>query len=192
MTRLPALGLAWAWLVLFALAPLAAIAIVALSAPADSVPPFVFAWDLTSLGAAATDPLYRSALGLSLRLAAIAAAGCLALGYPMALAIARAPARWRGVLLLAAMLPFWTGFTMRISAWIGLLRDDGWIDRAFVLLGFAPPRLLYTDTAMWIGAIYSYLPFMVLPIYARLSKRDPGWRTRRPIWAARRCGSFSG
>jgi putrescine transport system permease protein len=90
------------------------------------------------------------------------------MGFPMALAIARVPPRWRNPLLLAVMLPFWTGFLMRINAWIGLLADDGLIVR---LLG--TPRLLYTDTAMYIGIVYTYLPFMVLPLYARLSRLDP-------------------
>jgi putrescine transport system permease protein len=76
-------------------------------------------------------------------------------------------------LLLALMLPFWTGFLMRINAWIGMLRDDGWINAALTFLGFAPVRLLYTDTALYIGMVYTYLPFMVLPVYARLAKLDP-------------------
>jgi putrescine transport system permease protein len=97
---------------------------------------------------------------------------CLIIGYPMALAIARAEERWRGPLLLALMLPFWTGFLMRINAWIGMLRDDGWINAALTFLGFAPVRLLYTDTALYIGMVYTYLPFMVLPVYARLAKLD--------------------
>ena len=70
------------------------------------------------------------------------------------------------------MLPFWTGFLMRINAWIGMLRDDGWINAALTVLGFAPVRLLYTDTALYIGMVYTYLPFMVLPVYARLAKLD--------------------
>ena len=167
------LGFTWSWLLLFSLLPLAVILAIALAAPADTVPPFAFALDPTTLGLAATDPIYRTALWLSVRTASIATAGCLALGYPMALAIARMPDRWRRVLLLAAMLPFWTGFLMRINAWIGLLRDGGWVDRVFAFLDVAPPHLLYTDTAMWIVMIYTYLPFMILPIYARLSKRDP-------------------
>ena len=171
--RAPILGLVWSWVALLTLAPLAVILAVALSSPADTVPPFAFAADLSSLSAAATDPIYRAALWLSLRTAALATAGCLAIGYPMALAISRMPDRWRHVLLLAAMLPFWTGFLMRINAWIGLLRDDGVVDRVFAAAGLAPPHLLYTGTAMWIGMVYTYLPFMVLPIYARLSKLDP-------------------
>ena len=119
-----------------------------------------------------TDPLYARALLLSLQVAGLSTAICLLAGYPMALGIARSPERWRSLLLLLVMLPFWTGFLMRINAWIGLLQDDGWINTAIVTLGLAPSRLLYTDTAMYIGMIYTYLPFMVLPLYARLSQLD--------------------
>ena len=111
---------------------------------------------------------------LSLRVAGLSTLICLLVGYPMALAIARAPERRRNALLLAVMLPFWTGFLMRINAWIGLLQDDGWINAALAFCRLCSPiRLLYTDTAMYIGIVYTYLPFMVLPLYARLSRLDP-------------------
>jgi putrescine transport system permease protein len=166
------LALIWAWLLLFSVAPLGIILAIALARPADQVPPFHFAFDPISLGSAATDELYRSAFWLSLRTAALSTLFCLAIGYPMALGIARANERWRSSLLLALMLPFWTGFLMRVNAWIGLLRDDGWINAALVFFGFAPARLLYTDSALMIGMVYTYLPFMVLPVYARLAKLD--------------------
>jgi putrescine transport system permease protein len=115
----------------------------------------------------ASDPLYRDALSRSLRVASVSTLICLVVGFPMALAIARADSHWQNPLLLAVMLPFWTGFLMRINAWIGLLSDDGLIVR---ILGVS--RLLYTDTAMYVGVVYTYLPFMVLPLYARLSRLD--------------------
>ena len=90
----------------------------------------------------------------------------------MALAIARSSERWRSVLLLLVMLPFWTGFLMRINAWIGLLQDNGWINTIAVALGLPALRLLYTDTAVYIGMVYTYLPFMVLPLYTRLTQLD--------------------
>jgi putrescine transport system permease protein len=170
--RIVTLAVSWVWLALFAIAPLLIILVIALAVPADSVPPFHFATDPDNFTTAATDELYRAAFWLSLRTAAISTALCLLLGYPMALAIARAPERWRGALLLALMLPFWTGFLMRVNAWIGMLRDDGWINAALTFLGFASARLLYTDTALYIGMVYTYLPFMVLPVYARLAKLD--------------------
>jgi putrescine transport system permease protein len=170
--RIIALALSWAWLLLFSIAPMAIILVIALARPADTVPPFSFAADPGNFTIAATDDLYRAAFWLSLRTAAVSTAICLVIGYPMALAIAKSGERWRTPLLLALMLPFWTGFLMRINAWIGMLRDDGWINAALTMLGFAPMRLLYTDTALYIGMVYTYLPFMVLPVYARLAKLD--------------------
>ncbi len=167
--------LSWTWLTLFAALPLGVILLIALARPADTVPPFSLGLDPGTFVSAATDPLYRAALWLSLRTAGVTTALCLLTGYPMALAMARAPERWRGFLLLALMLPFWTGFLMRINAWIGLLRDDGWINAGLTGLGFAPMRLLYTDTALYLGMVYTYLPFLVLPVYARLTRLDPAW-----------------
>jgi len=172
LPRSVSLAFSWAWLLLFSIVPLAIILLIALARPADTVPPFSFAADAGNFVIAATDELYRTAFWLSLRTASVSTAICLLIGYPMALAIARSAERWRGPLLLALMLPFWTGFLMRINAWIGMLRDDGWINAALTFLGFAPVRLLYTDTALYIGMVYTYLPFMVLPIYARLVKLD--------------------
>ena len=173
MSRALVLIFCWLWLLVLAIVPLAIILAIALAEPADTVPPFRFAAGFGNFAVAATDPLYLRAFWLSLRTAAISTAACLLLGYPMALGIARAAERWRGLLLLALMLPFWTGFLMRVNAWIGMLRDDGWINAALTFFGFAPARLLYTDTALYIGMVYTYLPFMVLPIYARLAKLDP-------------------
>ncbi len=168
------LAVPWAWLALFLLAPCAIALLIALSEPVDAVPPFSLAHPgLDNLMLVATDPLYRAALLLSLRVAGLSTLACLLAGYPMALAIARSGEGRRALLLLLVMLPFWTGFLMRINAWIGLLQDDGWINAALAVFGVAPLRLLYTDTAMYIGIVYTYLPFMVLPLYARLSQLDP-------------------
>jgi putrescine transport system permease protein len=162
MVALPAL-----WLLVLLGAPLAIVAVIALALPADGIPPYTPAFSLDNLALVATDPLYRDALLRSLRVAGVSTLVCLLMGFPMALAISRAAPRWQNALLLAVMLPFWTGFLMRINAWIGILADDGLIAR---VLG---ARLLYTDAAMYIGIVYTYLPFMVLPIYARLSRLDP-------------------
>jgi putrescine transport system permease protein len=173
ISRILSLAFSWAWLLLFSIVPFGIILAIALARPAESVPPFGFAVDLSNFAIAATDGLYRSAFWLSLRTASVSTLICLLIGYPMALAIARAAEHRRGALLLGLMLPFWTGFLMRINAWIGMLRDDGWINAVLTFLGFAPMRLLYTDTALYVGMVYTYLPFMVLPIYARLAKLDP-------------------
>jgi putrescine transport system permease protein len=158
---------------------------ISLAAPADAVPPYTallrwgtgglpqFAITFDSYALILGDPLYRHALMLSVQVAGISTLVCLLAGYPMALAIARAPERHRNALLLAVMLPFWTGFLMRINAWIGLLQDDGWLNAALVALGLGAHRLLYTETAMYLGIVYTYLPFMVLPLYARLTRLDP-------------------
>lgn len=182
--RLLVLGLPWAWLALFLIAPVAILLRIALSQATDGIPPYApllrwsgwvpylqVTWDNFAL--ILTDPLYRHAFELSLQVAGVSTLVCLAAGYPMALAIAHAPVQRRNALLLAVMLPFWTGFLMRINAWIGLLQDDGWINTALVWVGFSPERLLYTNLAMYIGIVYTYLPFMVLPLYARLTRLDP-------------------
>jgi putrescine transport system permease protein len=166
--RLWVLAVPVIWLILVLAAPVTIVLLIALALPADGVPPYSLGFSLDNLWLVASDPLYRDALLRSLRFAGISTMLCLLIGLPMALAIARAGTRWQNPLLLAVMLPFWTGFLMRINAWIGLLADNGLISH---LLGIS--RLLYTDTAVYIGIVYTYLPFMVLPLYARLSRLDP-------------------
>ena len=180
------LGPVWAWLLLFIALPAAIVVALSFSQSALSIPPYdpVLTWDgwrpvlhllpdnyLTLV----TDGFYLDAALQSLQVAAVSSACCVLIGYPMALAIARAPERWRSLLLLLVMLPFWTGFLLRIVAWIGLLRDEGWINAALLGLGLirAPLHMLYTPFAMYVGIVYCYLPFMVLPLYARLSRLDP-------------------
>ncbi len=142
--------------------------------PAEGVPPFALALDPSSFRGLLADDYYAAAFLLSLKVALVSSLACLVIGYPMALAIARAPERWRSLLLMLVILPFWTGFLLRIVAWIGLLKDDGWINAVLLRAGVisAPLHLLYTDFAMYVGIAYCYLPFMVLPLYARLSRRD--------------------
>ena len=163
----------WCWLVLLLAAPFCIVAAISFATSTDAVPPFRLGFSLESFETILTDPLYRDALMLSLRVAGISTLCCLVLGYPAALAIARAPERWRDPLLLAIMLPFWTGFLMRINAWIGLLADHGWLAGALSWLAGGQVRLLYTDTALYLGMVYTYLPFMILPLYANLSRLDP-------------------
>ncbi|HEX3346687.1 MAG TPA: ABC transporter permease [Acetobacteraceae bacterium] len=173
--RAPMLAPTWAWLFAFVAAPAALLAVLALAVAADGVPPFALAISPDNLATAVSDPYYLAGFLASLRVASISAAFCLLIGYPLALAIARTSARWRPVLLLLVMLPFWTGFLLRIAAWIGLLRDDGWINAALMALRLTdtPLHLLYTDGAMYAGIVYAYLPFLVLPLVARLTRLDP-------------------
>jgi putrescine transport system permease protein len=121
-----------------------------------------------------TDDLYLLSYLQSLKVAFISTLLCLLIGYPMAYAIARASPSWRNVLLLLVVLPSWTSFLIRIYAWIGLLKNNGYINNLLMALGLIdqPLAILHTPMAVYIGIVYAYLPFMILPIYANLVKLD--------------------
>lgn len=122
-----------------------------------------------------TDKLYISAFLYSLKVAAVSTFFCLLIGYPMAYAIARSTAAWKNLLLMLIVLPFWTSFLLRVYAWIGLLKNNGVINNVLLALGVihTPLTLMQTDFAVFVGIVYSYLPFMILPLYANLEKHDP-------------------
>jgi putrescine transport system permease protein len=122
-----------------------------------------------------SDALYLDAYLSSLRLAACATLVALLIGLPLAHAMARAPAAWRPALLVLVILPFWSSSLIRVYAWIGILRADGPLSAALMALGIvdAPLPILNTDVAVVSGLVYSYLPFMVLPLYASLARIDP-------------------
>ncbi|MBI3443867.1 MAG: ABC transporter permease subunit [Magnetospirillum sp.] len=180
-------GLApYAWLVLFFLIPFLIVFKISLSEARMGIPPYmplvewadgaVAQWhiSLAGYGALFSDDLYALAYLSSLRLAAIATIGCLLLGYPAAYAIARSPGHVRQPLLMLVALPFWTSFLIRVYAWIGILKNEGLLNMALQALGIIdePLQILETDWAVSIGMIYSYLPFMILPLYATLEKMD--------------------
>jgi putrescine transport system permease protein len=121
-----------------------------------------------------TETLYVEAWIYSLKIAFFSTIMCLCLGYPMALAIARAPPTMRSVLLMLVILPFWTSFLLRVYAWIGLLKNDGLINNMLMSLGIIdqPLVMMNTSFAVYIGIVYSYLPFMILPLYSNLEKHD--------------------
>jgi len=121
-----------------------------------------------------TDPLYVRSLLYSLKVAAVSTLLCILIGYPMAYAIARSGATARNALLMMIVLPFWTSFLLRVYAWMGLLKNDGVVNNVLMYLGLIhrPLVLLNTDFAVYIGIVYSYLPFMILPLYANLEKHD--------------------
>ncbi|MBS0420600.1 MAG: ABC transporter permease subunit [Proteobacteria bacterium] len=121
-----------------------------------------------------TDALYVSSYLYSLKVAAVSTLLCLLLGYPMAYSIARAGPTSRNVLLMLIVLPFWTSFLLRVYAWIGLLKTNGVINNVLMALGIIhePLTMLQTDFAVYIGIVYSYLPFMILPLYSNLEKHD--------------------
>jgi putrescine transport system permease protein len=121
-----------------------------------------------------TDPLYVASYLYSLKVAAVSTVCCLLIGYPMAYAIARSGPGIRPLLLMLVVLPFWTSFLLRVYAWIGLLNNNGVINNVLLYLGVIrhPLALIQTDFAVYIGIVYSYLPFMILPLYANLEKHD--------------------
>ncbi|RAU21182.1 putrescine ABC transporter permease PotH [Paramagnetospirillum kuznetsovii] len=176
----------YAWLALFFLVPFLIVLKISLSEPSAGAPPYLPLWDWDETGALAFhltlgnyatlfgDELYAFAYLNSIRIAGIATLGCLLIGYPAAYAIARAPTAWRQSLLLLVALPFWTSFLIRVYAWIGILKSEGMLNALLLWLGVIsePLQILQTDLAVIIGMTYSYLPFMVLPLYANLEKMD--------------------
>ncbi|HUA90148.1 MAG TPA: ABC transporter permease subunit [Steroidobacteraceae bacterium] len=122
-----------------------------------------------------TDEVYGLAYLYSLRTAFFSTVICLLVGYPMAYAIARAPKSAQNLLLLVIMLPFWTSFLLRVYALEGIIRDNGFLNTVLMHLGLLhePLHIMHTGVAVYIGIIYSYLPFMVLPLFATLEKLDP-------------------
>lgn len=180
-------ALPYLWLLAFFLAPFAIVLRMALSDADTALPPyaphfdgfarlgdFLAALDLDNFRLILDDALYRDSYFYSLRIAALTALGTLLVGYPLAYAMAAAPARWQTALLVLVVLPFWTSFLIRVYAWIGILRPDGLLDDVLIGLGLTsqPLRLLNTQAAVLIGMVYSYLPFMVLPLFATLQKLD--------------------
>ncbi len=177
------IGFPFIWLLSFFLVPLGIVAAISFTESADAVPPFemplqlgAHGWE-THLTAANYRELAEGCLrvyGNSLANAGLATILCLALGYPLALAIARAPEAWRNLLLLLVMLPFWTSFLIRVYAWIALLQPSGLINRLLLKSGLieTPLPLLYNGFSVELGLVYSYLPFMVLPLYGSLARLD--------------------
>ncbi len=175
-----------AWLAVFFLLPFLVVLQISLSEAVFGVPPYkpLFAWAgdgvlqvtlfLRNFTFVAGDPLYLDALLTSLKIAAISTAICLVIGYPVAFYIARAPENLRNLLLLAVILPFWTSFLLRVYAWMGFLNNSGLINNLLLSLGIIdqPMQMMRTDGAIYLGIVYSYLPFMILPLYANLQKLD--------------------
>jgi putrescine transport system permease protein len=180
------LALPWVWLGLFFLLPLALIAKISLAAMQVGVPPYTplfaagedgvehFAATLENYRNLFSDALYLKAYLGSLRIAFISTIIALLAGYPLAYAISRASERRRTTLLLLMVAPFWTSFLVRVYAWIGMLRPGGVINTVLINLGVIddPLPFLHSDGATILGIVYTYLPFMVLPLYARLERLD--------------------
>ena len=175
-------GVPYLWLLVFFLAPFAIVLRISFADPLIGQPPFTPLYD-EAQGIQLTadnyrflteDDLYWVSYLKSMRIAAVSTLLCLLIGYPMAYAIARARPVWRNVLLLLVILPFWTSFLLRVYAWMGMLSGQGVVNKALLALGLVdqPVQILYTDLAVYLGIVYTYLPFMILPLYATLERLD--------------------
>ncbi len=173
------------WLLLFFAAPFAIVLKISLAESAIAQPPYTALYEymnnvltlrvsLANYLFLLTDSLYFEAYLSSLRIAAISTAICLLVGYPIAYGIARMQGPMQSLLLMLVVLPSWTSFLVRIYAWMGLLRNNGIINNVLLSLGLVdePIRLLNTELAVYIGIVYCYLPFLILPLYANLVKLD--------------------
>lgn len=176
----------YAWLLLFFLIPFVIVLKIAFSETQIAMPPYqpILQWvedrviaiklNIGNFLFLLEDSLYWKAYLNSLKVAAVSTLLCLLIGYPMAYAIARANPSWRNILLMMVILPFWTSFLLRVYAWIGLLKNNGFINNFLMWLGLIdePIVMMQTDFAIYIGIVYSYLPFMILPLYSNLEKMD--------------------
>jgi putrescine transport system permease protein len=179
------ISIPYGWLLLFLLVPFGFVLKISLAMAEIALPPFteLWQWDGSALRVTLqlgnyqfllSDPLYLLAYLNSVKIAAISTFLCLLLGYPMAYAIARMPPNSRNIWLLAIILPSWTSFLIRIYAWIGILKNNGLLNNLLLWLGVLeePLQLLHTEFAVYLGIVYAYLPFMVLPLYTNLVKLD--------------------
>jgi len=173
------------WLVLFFAIPFLIVLKISFSHLAIAMPPYTpileyvdnalhLRLNLGNYTALFSDAQYGLAYLSSIRIAAVSTVLCLLIGYPMAYFIARMSPSARNIALMAVVLPSWTSFLIRVYAWIGILDTNGLLNRFLMWLGVidAPLRILYTPLAAYIGIVYCYLPFMVLPLYANLAKLD--------------------
>lgn len=178
------------WLLFFFLVPFIIVFKISLSQTAIAMPPYTPVLDfrggisgfISGLGALnfdnyillTKDALYFNAYVTSVVVAAISTVLTLLVGYPIAYGMARAPATIRPTLLMLVILPFWTSFLIRVYAWIGILKPEGLLNELLLATGIVsqPLIILNTYTAIFIGIVYSYLPFMVLPLYSSLEKMD--------------------
>ena len=187
ITRRIVVLIPYAWLLVFFLLPFLIVFRLSLSDGALSIPPYtplinsfgeigdaVSQWDFENFVFLFEDPLYINAYMRSLRIALISTFLTLLIGFPLAYGMARAPENLRAIFLMLVILPFWTSFLIRVYAWIGILKPEGLLNQFLMSLGIIsePLQILNTETAIFIGIVYSYLPFMVLPIYSALEKLD--------------------
>jgi len=196
------------WMALFFLVPFVFVVKISLSQTAIAQPPYVPVFDLSNPGALSrafgmlsadtfrllgSDNLYILSYLRSVLVATVSTLVLLVLGYPVAYAMARLPQRLQPVAMMLVIIPFWTSFLIRIYAWINVLQRDGLLNDLLMGLHLvrAPVVWLSTDSAMYLGIVYSYFPFMILPLYATLAKQDitlleaaadPGCSRRQAFW----------
>ena len=178
--------LPYVWLMLFFVVPFLIVLKISFSDIDLAIPPYkpLWIWDgeraptitlnFNNYAFLFTDKLYFKAFLNSVKVAFVSSIFCLLIGYPMAYGMARSRPAVRNVLLMLVVLPFWTSLLLRVYAWIGLLKANGVINNVLMSLGVIhePMTMLYTPFAMYVGIVYSYLPFMILPLYANLEKMD--------------------
>lgn len=176
----------YVWLLLFFLLPFFIVAKISLAELRISSPPFTDMIEWTDSGIMTirlvfdnyayimTDNLYFDTYVNSLKISVTSTILCLLIGYPIAYGIVRSRPTVKPLLLFAIILPFWTSFLLRVYAWMGLLADQGTINNLLIWLGIIddPIRMLYTEFAVFVGIVYTYLPFMILPLYANMEKLD--------------------
>lgn len=180
----------FAWLLLLFLIPFGIVLKISLSDIALSIPPYTpqldlsGGWsgiveyfqslDLENYVFLTQDNLYFLAYMSSVQIAFISMVITLIVGYPIAYSMAKAPDHWRPTLMMLVILPFWTSFLIRVYAWMGILSQEGFLNQFLLWIGIidTPLTILNTNWAVYIGIVYTYLPFMILPIYAALEKMD--------------------
>jgi len=190
LARWLVVALPYLWLLVLFLAPFLIVLKISFSTVAFSAPPYTPVFDLDG-GIAGLidavkqlsvdnylwlteDALYRNAYLSSLWIAVVSTALVLLIGYPVAYGMARAPKAWQPTLVMLVVLPFWTSFLIRVYAWIGILKKEGLLNQLLLFVGVInePLTILNTNVAVYIGIVYSYLPFMVLPLFAALERLD--------------------
>lgn len=185
--RRTVIGIPMIWLGVFFLLPFAFVLKISFSEAILARPPYteLFSYDaedgilsavfnLGNYRYLIDDPLYVNAYLSSIKIAAISTVLCLLIGYPMSLGIARATPRWQPILLMLVVIPFWTSLLIRVYAWMGLLQKNGIINGFLGWLGLIenPQSMLQTEFAVYLGMVYTYLPFMILPLFASLERQD--------------------
>lgn len=179
------IGVPYLWLSLFFLVPFLIVVKISFSMADIAVPPYTqiveYFDEMLTINLNVgnylylfQDSIYLHSYLTSIRLAFFSTVFCLLLGYPMAYAMSRAPGRKQSMLLMLVLLPSWTSFLVRIYAWMGILRTNGFLNNFLLWLGIIdqPLQIMNTNIAVYIGIVYAYLPFMILPIYANLTRLD--------------------